>query len=85
MKVYRFIGDKEMFGVMDQLQYILPHQWVGSSAAPTSLAKSIGIIKLVGWLEHPLGSHCGSVAQLVEQCPFKALAAGSNPARPTNL
>ena len=25
----------------------------------------------------------GSVAQLVEQCPFKALAAGSNPARPT--
>jgi putative endonuclease len=26
----------------------------------------------------------GSVAQLVEQCPFKALAEGSNPSRPTS-
>lgn len=27
--------------------------------------------------------HDGSVAQLVEQCPFKALAEGSSPSRPT--
>src|SRR3989338_7603157 len=27
----------------------------------------------------------GSVAQLVEQCPFKALAEGSSPSRPTKV
>ena len=63
---------------------------IGSAPHQSRLIQS-GIVGLLCGASHSVIIHSlffpyiilGSVAQLVEQCPFKALAVGSSPTRPT--